>query len=335
MIAALNQLATVAQGWLTAGGMVFLRVGAAISLLPVFGDPLVPTRVRLALALAFTAVVTPAVLPQLPPPGVLALASETVIGLSLGLGVRLLVMGMQMAGTIIAQAVSLSQAFGGAAAEPQPAIAQTLMIAALALAVAADLHVRVAGLLILSYHFLPAGHFPIPPICRAGGSSMSRRISRWPSRSPRHSSGAALVFNVAIGVINRAMPQLMVTFIGAPALTFGGLALLAVVAPVALTLLEQQPDRLLRHALVGPPMSGEVDGEKEHEASQKRLDDARARGEVPRSTDLTVAAGYGGLLLAFTAGRRCLAEPHRRPVTAIDRPARALCRSGGSRRSEG
>ncbi|MFA5539020.1 MAG: flagellar biosynthetic protein FliR, partial [Gemmobacter sp.] len=40
----------------------------------------------------------------------------------------------------------------------------------------------------------------------------------------------------ALGVINRAMPQLMVAFIGAPALTAGGLILLAVLAPVMLTI---------------------------------------------------------------------------------------------------
>jgi flagellar biosynthetic protein FlhB len=38
--------------------------------------------------------------------------------------------------------------------------------------------------------------------------------------------------------------------------------------------------------------------EKEHEPTQKRLDDARERGEVARSQDLTTAATYGGLLLA-------------------------------------
>lgn len=45
-------------------------------------------------------------------------------------------------------------------------------------------------------------------------------------------------------------------------------------------------------------MSGEDEGDKPHEPSQKRLDEARKRGEIPRSTDLTVAAAYGGLLLA-------------------------------------
>ncbi len=45
------------------------------------------------------------------------------------------------------------------------------------------------------------------------------------------------------------------------------------------------------------------DADKDHEASQKKLDDARERGEVARSTDLTMAAGFGGLLLvAMTIG---------------------------------
>lgn len=47
-------------------------------------------------------------------------------------------------------------------------------------------------------------------------------------------------------------------------------------------------------------MSGGSDdsSDKEHDPSQKRLDDARARGEIARSADLATACGYGGLLLA-------------------------------------
>jgi flagellar biosynthetic protein FlhB len=46
-------------------------------------------------------------------------------------------------------------------------------------------------------------------------------------------------------------------------------------------------------------MSGEDDdsGEKEHEASQRKLDEARRRGEVPQSQDLTGAAATAGLVL--------------------------------------
>lgn len=45
-------------------------------------------------------------------------------------------------------------------------------------------------------------------------------------------------------------------------------------------------------------MSEEDAAEKEHEPSQKRLDEARERGEVPRSPDLATAASYAGLLIA-------------------------------------
>lgn len=38
--------------------------------------------------------------------------------------------------------------------------------------------------------------------------------------------------------------------------------------------------------------------EKEHEPSQKKLDDARQKGEIPRSADLITAASYAGFLMA-------------------------------------
>ena len=52
-------------------------------------------------------------------------------------------------------------------------------------------------------------------------------------------------------------------------------------------------------------MSGEDDdAEKSHEPSQKRLDEARKRGDVPRSLDLSTAAVYGGAALAMTVSGR-------------------------------
>lgn len=47
-------------------------------------------------------------------------------------------------------------------------------------------------------------------------------------------------------------------------------------------------------------MSGDdtPSGDKPYEPSQKKLDDARKKGNVPRSTDLNTMAAYGGLILA-------------------------------------
>lgn len=48
-------------------------------------------------------------------------------------------------------------------------------------------------------------------------------------------------------------------------------------------------------------MSRTDDGEKEHEPTPKRLEDARRRGEVVRSAEISLSAAYGGLLLAALA----------------------------------
>ncbi len=48
-------------------------------------------------------------------------------------------------------------------------------------------------------------------------------------------------------------------------------------------------------------MAGEQDEDKQHEPSQKKLEDARRKGEVPRSADVGTAASYGGFLLVATA----------------------------------
>jgi flagellar biosynthetic protein FlhB len=45
--------------------------------------------------------------------------------------------------------------------------------------------------------------------------------------------------------------------------------------------------------------STDDDTEKSHEASQKKLSDARKKGEIPRSADVTAATSYLGFFLAF------------------------------------
>lgn len=236
MTDALAELVGIGQAGLAAWFAVFLRVGAVMAVLPAFGEQAVPARVRLALALAFTFIVAPAA-PVLPLDGPAAsvgraLAAEILSGLLLGLGLRLLVLGLQTAGAMAAQATSLAQIFGGSAGvDPQPAIAHVLTIGGLALAVLADLHVRVAEALIASYAAFPAGIMPHAGLVASWGTFRVAEAFAMGFTLAAPFVAASLVYNVALGVINRAMPQLMVAFVGAPALTLGGLALFALAAP--------------------------------------------------------------------------------------------------------
>ncbi|MGG7645258.1 flagellar biosynthetic protein FliR [Rhodovulum sp. YNF3179] len=258
MTGALADLAAWTREGLALAFVVFLRVGAVMALMPGFGQQGVPQRVRLVLALAFTAVVFPAVAPTLPADMTGAMPwrfvlTETVAGLSLGIVMRLIIVALQFAGALAAQATSLAQLFGGAAAEPLPAMGNLMVVSALALAAMQGLHVKIAAALILSYDTLPAGQMPL-----AGGAA-EWGIGRIAEALALGFSLAgpfliaSLIYNVALGVINRAMPQLMVAFVGAPAITFGGLVLLAVTLPLMLPVWLAWADGLLANPFEARP----------------------------------------------------------------------------------
>lgn len=219
--------------------VVFLRVSALVSLLPAFGERSIPTRVKLGASVAFTLIILPAAPPVRIDPSLWAtvrlVGTEVLIGLVLGIGLRLFVLALQTAGSIAAQSTSLSQLSGGAAADPVPAMGYLLTLAGLTLAVIMDLHIRAAQFLIQSYGLFPIGLAP-----DAADSS------RWGLHQVANSFGlafalatpfviASLIYNLALGVINRAMPQLMVAFVGAPAITFAGLFLLFAGTPLILS----------------------------------------------------------------------------------------------------
>lgn len=238
MIALLEAYLGDAQQIALTGFMVFLRVGGAMALMPAFGEQSVPQRVRLALALGFTAIIAPAVTPTLlpAPPVALLMLTEPLIGLSLGFALRLLVWALQMAGSVAAQATSLSQILGGAGVDPQPAIGHVLVVSGLALAVMSGLHVRAAEAMILSYDILPPGHFPQASVLAGWGEQRVAWAFGLAVTLAMPFVIASLIYNLALGVINRAMPQLMVAMVGAPAITGGGLVLLVVLLPQMLEL---------------------------------------------------------------------------------------------------
>lgn len=209
--------------------VVFLRVGAIVALLPAFGETSVPLRIKLALCIAFTLLVAPAVssgIPSLTWVSFVTLAlGEVLIGTVFGLALRLFVLALQTAGSIAAQSTSLAQMLGGTV-DPVPAISQVLVVTGLAIAVTFGLHVKAAALMIHSYSVFPVGTLPQGGALAEWGSGQVARSFRLAFALAAPFVIASFLYNVTLGVINRAMPQLMVAFVGAPFTTFGGLALL-------------------------------------------------------------------------------------------------------------
>lgn len=230
-------LAVLAPYTVLPGAIVFTRLSLLLFLLPGIGMQVVPVRLRVIVALALTGLLVPLV--ETPTvttvSGIVALlAGEAAAGFLLGFLVRIFIHALSITGAILAQSLSLSQIFGATIVEEaNTTISNLLTIAGTALFLTLDLHVATLTLFVESYEGLPAGAvfaegftaLAADEAIRAAASAFSLAVS------------LALPFlllnfsyNVILGLMNRAMPQLMVTFVGMPAITFAGLSLLTVTA---------------------------------------------------------------------------------------------------------
>jgi flagellar biosynthetic protein FliR len=262
MLTTLGQLLDLTEAAMTAFILVFARVGGVMALLPAFGEQMIPARVRLGVTIAFAMVVWPMVAGQGPGigaptdparPFLAMLLIEAGIGLLIGIGVRLLVMGLQLAGTIIAQSTSLSQILGGGVTpDPMPAMGALLALAGMTLAVSTGLHVKAALMIAESYAVLPMGLLPSGSDVATWGVARVTAAFALGFSLAAPFVIAAFAYNLALGAINRAMPQLMVSFIGAPAATAGGMLLLLLSVGVILRHWNTALDAVLADPLATP-----------------------------------------------------------------------------------
>jgi flagellar biosynthesis protein FliR len=199
--------------------ITFARVGTLIMLMPGIGEQSVSPRLRLAFAVLTTLVLFPTVRPLLGGTEGLAgprliglLFGETIVGLVLGLAVRMVLAALQTAGTIIAAQLGLSYAMtvdpsqGG----QQVAIGNFLSLLGITLIFATDLHHLAIEGLARSYDVTRA---------LARGFTLAMQIS-----GPFIAFG--ILFNLGLGVLSRLMPQLQVFALAVPASVLVGVVIL-------------------------------------------------------------------------------------------------------------
>lgn len=246
-----HELVFVAMG-------IFTRIGAAAFLVPGLGERSLPMRVRMGGALAIAVLLAPMVRPMVPatpdtPAALVAvLASEATIGLITGLAFRLLVYALQIAGMVAAQHLSVAQMFGaGVAPEPEPTIATLLGMGGITLALMAGLHVHLVVALVTLYEIFPFGQFPDgSDLADWATSRMSETFAIGVTlAAPFVAIGFA--YNVALGALNRAMPQLLVALVGVPALVWIGIVVLALVLPALMDTWLGYLDRVFEDPLAG------------------------------------------------------------------------------------
>ena len=218
--------------------LTFARVGTLVMLMPGVGEQTVSPRLRLAFALLVALVLYPLARPLFAalagPALVTTLIGEILVGLVLGLSVRMVLAALQTAGPIVAQQLGLSYAMtlDPAAGGQQPSVGNFLVLLGLALIFAADLHHVALTAIGDSYVLLPPGGLT------ETGDALSlalRAMSRGFSLAVQISAPFivfAILFNLGLGVLSRLMPSLQVFFVGVPASILIGMAILFAVLGV-------------------------------------------------------------------------------------------------------
>lgn len=219
--------------------LIFFRIGAAMSVMPGIGTQSVPTRIKLSLSLVVSLFISSLFFDSahlVPPLTVVILVSESVIGLAVGLAFRFMVFALQIAGTIAAQSTSLSQILGNSGVEPMPAMGHILVVGGLALLFMSGFHLDFLSTIVRLYEIWPIGAKPEPGEFAMWMTQQASDIFVLSFRMAVPFVILSMLYNVTLGVINKAMPQLMVSFVGAPIITLGGMIFLALSAPYMLSL---------------------------------------------------------------------------------------------------
>ncbi|OKH89048.1 flagellar biosynthetic protein FliR [Thalassospira sp. TSL5-1] len=204
--------------------MTFARVGAAFAFMPGYGSSMVPTRVRLLLALWVAVVISPLTSPLIPqqpgdaPTLFLYLAFEITIGLFFGMFGQILMGALQTAGTIIAYSSSMANAFiNDPVAGQQSAVTGRLLTqVGLVLLFATGMdHLLIQAMFETYTLFPPGGKLPVGDM----SAFVSHAINDSFTIAMKISAPflvVSVVLQAALGMLNKLMPQLPVFFVAMP-----------------------------------------------------------------------------------------------------------------------
>lgn len=235
--------------WAAIFMLVVARLSPVIILMPGIGEQVVPIRIRIqvlvAIAFLFTASGLIEPVSFNPFGSYLALMlGEALFGILLGISLRVAIWVLSIAGSVIAMAVGISQMLGVAMENESNALtANLLTMAGAALLLSANFHVYAVASFIDLYKDVPPGQvadFDYAFVASNFFQAFNLAILlAWPFIAVN------LLYNICLGFINKALPQLMVAFVGAPFMVGAGIFLLTVAIATLLLAWQSRAPQLM------------------------------------------------------------------------------------------
>ncbi|MDQ0319177.1 flagellar biosynthetic protein FliR [Pararhizobium capsulatum DSM 1112] len=223
------------EGTVLALFAAFCRIGGCIMVMPGFSTARVSVNIRLLLAAAISMAILPImwdqIYPQVTGKGhtyIYLIATETVIGSVIGLISRYYVLGLQFAGTVLTMMIGFNAPPSADVLEDTPENQLTNMIsfAGLMMLFMLDFHHVMIESLVDSYKVMPigVGFDPQGVLITLTNALETTFMIMLRLASPFLIYG--LLFNLAIGLVNKLAPAIPIYFISLPYLIMGGMFLL-------------------------------------------------------------------------------------------------------------
>lgn len=223
------------QGTILALFLAFCRMGGCVMTLPGFGSARIPPQIRLFAAIALSMAVLPvlwdSIYPRASAPGATYIGlvvTELLIGIMYGLIARIYTLGLQFAGAVLTTSIGFSAPGGHDILEDtqDTQLTSMLMFSGLLLLFMMDFHHVVFKALIESYEATPVGAIIDPQKMLITLTDTLRASTMIMLRLASPFLIYGLMFNIAVGLINKLSPQIPVYFISTPFLLMGGIFLL-------------------------------------------------------------------------------------------------------------
>ena len=224
--------------------MIFSRVGSALMLMPGIGEAYVNQRARLWLALSISFLMLEPMLGRLPPPpdtvsGMThVLGYEIIIGLFYGTLLRILTSVLEAAGMVISIQSGLSNA-----TVLNPALASNSPLPSALLSVVGITMIFVTGLDHLLLRSLVALYDVFPPNGDIMPGDMTQVVIQSVNKSFMIGVELAMPFFViglllyiALGILQKLMPQVQLFLVVLPVQIWGGLTLMAITTAGIITI---------------------------------------------------------------------------------------------------
>lgn len=202
--------------------LVLTRVSGLMMTAPLFGSREVPLQVRSLLAFALSLLIVPTQWGvEIPWPGttlncLVYVAGELAIGLSLGLGIQLLLSGVQLAGQLIGRigGEMLAEIYDPTSDENTSVLSQLLFLLTLVVFLVLGGHRAVMAGLLDTFQTLPLGHAALPREIPETIVTLLSQSFALAIRAGAPTATALLLATVVLGLIGRTVPQLNIMAMG-------------------------------------------------------------------------------------------------------------------------